>query len=120
MGDELDTAALSELPEPSPAAGVARSTGRSIESLDRVTSIRGMRTDVWRHRSECVNAADIELSVETEAARVTCWRATELIRAGFDPLAAVELAEHAEVDLHRALELVERGCPPTLATKILL
>jgi len=66
-----------------------------------------------------VNAADIELSVETEALRVTCWRATALMRAGYEPLAAVELAERPEIDLHLALELVERGCSPELAAAIL-
>jgi hypothetical protein len=67
-----------------------------------------------------VNAADTELPVETEAVRVTCWRATELIRAGYDAETAFALAEKPEVDLHLALELVGRGCPPDLACKILL
>jgi hypothetical protein len=67
-----------------------------------------------------VNAADTELSIETEADRVTCWRATELLRAGYDTHAAVELAENRQIDLHFALELVGRGCPPELASKILL
>jgi hypothetical protein len=67
-----------------------------------------------------VNAADTDLSIETEADRVTCWRATELIRAGYDAHAAVELAENPQIDLHIALELVGRGCPPELASRILL
>jgi hypothetical protein len=67
-----------------------------------------------------VNAADTELIIETEFERVTRWRACELMRAGYDPQAAVELAEHPEIDLHLALELVERGCPPELASEILL
>jgi hypothetical protein len=67
-----------------------------------------------------MNAADIELSDETESERVTRWRACELLRAGYDPDAAATLAEHSEIDLHFALELVERGCSPAVATKILL
>jgi hypothetical protein len=51
---------------------------------------------------------------------VTAWRACELLKAGYEPLMAVELAEHPEVDLHVALELVERGCQPDLAARILL
>jgi hypothetical protein len=67
-----------------------------------------------------VNAADTELTTETEHERVTRWRAGELLKAGYEPQAAVELAEHPEIDLHVALELLERGCPPELAASILL
>ena len=66
------------------------------------------------------NAADTELILEAESDRVTAWRACEMLRAGYEPLTAVELAEHPEVDLHLALELVERGCQPDLAARILL
>ncbi len=67
-----------------------------------------------------MNAADTELTVETEFERVTRWRACELMRAGYEPQTAVELAEQQEIDLHLALELVEGGCPPELAAQILL
>lgn len=67
-----------------------------------------------------MNVADTELIIETEFERVTRWRACELMRAGYDPTAALELAEHPEIDLHFALELVEGGCPPELAAQILL
>lgn len=66
------------------------------------------------------NAADIELISVEESDRVTAWRACELLKAGYEPTIAVELAEHPEIDLHGALELVERGCPPDLAARILL
>jgi hypothetical protein len=66
------------------------------------------------------NAADTDLAVDTESERVTAWRACELMRAGYEPVMAAELAEHNEVDLHLALELVERGCAPELAARILL
>jgi hypothetical protein len=65
-------------------------------------------------------APDIELTFDAESERVTAWRACELLRAGYEPLTAVELAEHPEIDLHMALELVERGCPTDLAARILL
>ena len=67
-----------------------------------------------------MSAVDTELIIPDESERVICWRASELMRAGYDPPLAVELAERPDVDLHRALELLERGCPPDLATKILL
>ena len=66
------------------------------------------------------NTADTELTLDTESERVTAWRACELLKAGYEPLIAVDLAEHGEVDLHLALELVQRGCPPDLAARILL
>lgn len=58
--------------------------------------------------------------VETELERVERWRADELMRAGFDPASATELATRLDVDLHRATELVDRGCSPELALQILL
>jgi hypothetical protein len=67
-----------------------------------------------------MTAADTELERPSESQRVICWRASELIKAGFDTPSAVELAERKDVDLHTALELVERGCPPDLASRILL
>ena len=63
-------------------------------------------------------AAEIQLQ-ETEADRVVRWRSQELERAGFAPAAAAELAERADVDLHRAIELLESGCPAELALEIL-
>ncbi len=58
--------------------------------------------------------------VETELERVERWRAEELLRAGFDPAQAAELAARLEIDLHAATELVDRGCTPELALQILL
>jgi len=62
----------------------------------------------------------VEEILETEQERVERWRAEELMRAGYDPAAAVDLACRLDVDLHGAIELLERGCPPELATRILL
>jgi hypothetical protein len=62
----------------------------------------------------------VEEIVETEMERVERWRADELMRAGFDPASAMELASRFEIDLHRATELVDRGCTPELALQILL
>lgn len=58
--------------------------------------------------------------VETEAERVERWRAEALERGGYGHLAALELASRADVDLHDALGLLERGCPPDLAVRILI
>ena len=47
------------------------------------------------------------------------WRRARLLHAGFDEQAAMELAGDCAVDLHALLELVDRGCPPPLAARIL-
>jgi hypothetical protein len=62
----------------------------------------------------------VETTYETESERVERWRADELIRVGFDPEAALVLAAEPGVDLHAAIDLVERGCAPDLAARILL
>jgi len=62
----------------------------------------------------------VEEIVETELERVERWRTEELLRAGYDPAAATDLGSRMDVDLHGAIELLERGCPPELAVRILL
>lgn len=57
---------------------------------------------------------------DTELARIEDWRTEELQRAGYGRRAAGRLAARHDVDLHRAVELLRRGCPPELALKILL
>jgi hypothetical protein len=56
----------------------------------------------------------------TEQELVERWRAEELKRAGYPEEVAEALAARADVDLHRALDLVGDGCPPELAAAILL
>jgi hypothetical protein len=46
------------------------------------------------------------------------WRADRLLAAGFSAELAEQLARDAEMDVHALLELVDRGCPPHLAARI--
>ena len=62
----------------------------------------------------------LEEIVETELERVERWRTEELIRAGYDPHAASQVAAHHDVDLRKASWLLEHGCPVDLALQILL
>ena len=62
----------------------------------------------------------VEEILETELERVERWRADELIRAGYDPDAAAQLAARHDVDIHRAATMLAQGCPQDLALKILL
>ena len=57
--------------------------------------------------------------IETELDRVERWRTAELMRVGLPGDDAVALAARFDVDLHEAIELVQRGCPPELAVRIL-
>jgi len=41
------------------------------------------------------------------------------VAAGFEPALAFTLARDSRYDLHALIELVERGCPPRLAVRIL-
>ena len=49
----------------------------------------------------------------------TDWRRDRLVDAGFPRGLAARLARDARYDLHALIELVERGCPPALAARIL-
>ena len=52
-------------------------------------------------------------------ASVTSWRRDRLVEAGFDLPLALRLARDPRYDLHALIELVEHGCPPALALRIL-
>jgi hypothetical protein len=54
--------------------------------------------------------------VKTE---LSAWRQAQLVSAGFPSPLAGQLAEARRYDLHALIELVERGCAPELATRIL-
>jgi hypothetical protein len=51
--------------------------------------------------------------------QVVEWRRSRLVRAGCGPDLAAELANDCAIDLHALLELIDRGCPPELAARIL-
>lgn len=52
-------------------------------------------------------------------AKLIGWRREQLLAVGFPPALAYEQASDPRVDLHELTELVERGCPPDLAVRIL-
>ena len=51
--------------------------------------------------------------------RLVGWRRHALAATGFEDALAARLAARPAVDLHALLELVDRGCPPHLAARIL-
>jgi hypothetical protein len=54
-----------------------------------------------------------------DAERVEAWRLHVLLQAGY-PLRIAERLARSQVDLHRAVEMVERGCEHHVAARILL
>jgi hypothetical protein len=51
--------------------------------------------------------------------QVVRWRCEQLVESGFAPALATRIAEDTHYDLHALIELVERGCQPELAVRIL-
>lgn len=49
---------------------------------------------------------------------VRAWRRCRLVEAGFPTDVADRVAADRRYDLHALLELVDRGCPPSLAVRI--
>jgi hypothetical protein len=52
-------------------------------------------------------------------ADVLVWRSDVLRQAGCEPPLAWDLAADGDIDLHDLLNLIDRGCPPHLAARIL-
>jgi hypothetical protein len=46
------------------------------------------------------------------------WRRARLIQSGFAPELATRLGWDGRIDIHDLLELVDHGCPPELAARI--
>ena len=50
---------------------------------------------------------------------VAAWRREQLAASGFPLPLAAAVASDPGFDIHALIELVERGCPPDLAARIL-
>ena len=61
----------------------------------------------------------VDLKPTRELADVVAWRRDQLIDSGFPAALAEEVAGDRRFDLHALVELVEGGCPPELAVRIL-
>ena len=66
--------------------------------------------------SEPSPAAVAALGLDESVVR---WRLEQLLHAGYGAGDAQLLARHDEIDLHIAINLVRRGCPPGTAQRIL-
>ena len=57
--------------------------------------------------------------MQSTAPEIVAWRRRQLVQAGFSSALADRLADDRAYDLHALIELVEHGCPPALAVRIL-
>ena len=55
---------------------------------------------------------------EYAARKIVAWRREQLVASGYPLRLAASLASNSRFDLHRLIELAERGCPPELAVRI--
>lgn len=65
-----------------------------------------------------MTAAQTEVQEETD--EIQAWRSEELERVGYGADAAAAIAARHDIDLHRATDLLDSGCPAELALQILL
>ena len=63
---------------------------------------------------------DHGLRPRQSSAEAIGWRRRSLRDAGFPTALAEQVAIDLRLDLHTVLQLVDRGCPPELAVRILL
>jgi hypothetical protein len=66
-----------------------------------------------------MGAAQLDQEREAREEEVFSWRFGQLLRAGYQPRDARRLARRHDVDLHQAVDLVAKGCPPAVAVAIL-
>jgi hypothetical protein len=59
-----------------------------------------------------------ETTRETSGHDVVRWRREQLTHTGFPLPLAAKIARDRRYDVHALIELVERGCPPALAVRI--
>jgi hypothetical protein len=66
-----------------------------------------------------MTVAELETLADRET-EVLAWRFSQLAGSGYSLEDALVLATRFDVDLHKALDLVVRGCPSSLALRILV
>ena len=67
-----------------------------------------------------MSQTELHVLEDTELDKIERWRTEELERAGYGTRSAERLATRHDIDLHLAVGLLEQGCSPELAIKILL
>ena len=89
--------------------------GTSSELADRP----GGNAGTSANHARMAETTEAPLWNENEPAKVESWRLHILLEAGY-PVHLAERIAVSEVDLHNAVQLLNRGCDPVTATEILL
>jgi hypothetical protein len=71
---------------------------------------------MWSNRKDAAPAAQASPTPDDD---LISWRQMQLLRAGFESELAACVAADRVMDLHALIDLVERGCPPKVAVRIL-
>lgn len=75
---------------------------------------------MWRKNAHSSSSAPQAAAPPLEpGGNLVAWRQLRLVRAGVGTDLAAAIASDCAMDLHAMIELVERGCPPELAARIL-
>jgi uncharacterized protein YhjY with autotransporter beta-barrel domain len=67
----------------------------------------------------CMTAAQLMEATRIASAEVEAWRLHVLLQAGY-PLKVAERIAGSDADLHRAVQMLDRGCSPHMAARILV
>jgi hypothetical protein len=94
-------------PYPGSLGSPSRRTGKN-------TPVRRHQQNMTVHKSRAVPGSASGMPVDVQA-----WRRRRLIEVGFPGAVADVVASDPRFDLHALLQLVDRGCPPELAVRIL-
>jgi hypothetical protein len=78
------------------------------------------KLEIDQRKEKEMPAVELDIKIDPEAELVRAWRIEELVRAGYTPEHAQELADLNYVDLHLATSLVRQGCSSELALRILV
>lgn len=66
-----------------------------------------------------MTAAQLIEPLRSGSAEVEAWRLHVLLQAGY-PLKVAERIAESDADLHRAVQMLDRGCSPHMAARILV
>lgn len=77
------------------------------------TPVRRHQHDMSLHKSQAEPGCSGGPPIDVQA-----WRRCRLLEAGFPAKVADTVASDPRFDLHVLLQLVDRGCPPELAARI--
>jgi hypothetical protein len=99
-----------------PARGLVPRAGR--HALEARKLLRGKKVGSAGRKVGMSNRSIRDHTTYRASPDFVGWRESRLRQAGFEAARASELARDGRVDFHSLLDLIDRGCPPDLAERI--